>query len=206
VAGALALVEQSGSADAVTLRSVARRVGIAAPSIYAHFPDREAILWAVVEQVFDDLTAAVEAAVAVSADPVDRLVAGCEAYVAFGLAHPAAYRVLFSRQFHPPASAGAPPSPPPGAPPRGATIGAPTMLLDDRFPPVGGEVFALLVHGIERCADVGRSASVDPFVDATAVWVALHGIVSMRAAVPDFPWPEGGLLVRRVVLPLARIA
>ncbi len=28
----------------MTLRAVARAVGIAAPSIYAHFPDREAIL------------------------------------------------------------------------------------------------------------------------------------------------------------------
>ena len=38
VAGALALIERTGSAEAVTLRAVAREAGIAAPSIYAHFP------------------------------------------------------------------------------------------------------------------------------------------------------------------------
>ena len=53
VAGAIAIIERTGSDEEVTLRSVAREVGIAAPSIYTHFPDREAILWAVVQVVFD---------------------------------------------------------------------------------------------------------------------------------------------------------
>src|SRR5271165_5817767 len=60
VAGALALIERTGSDEAVTLRAVAREVGIAAPSIYAHFPDRDAIIMAVVLRVFDELTAAIE--------------------------------------------------------------------------------------------------------------------------------------------------
>jgi hypothetical protein len=28
-----------------------------------------------------------------------------------------------------------------------------------------------------------------PIEDATALWVALHGCVSLRAAIPDYPWP-----------------
>src|SRR6266851_4574824 len=92
VSAALTLIERTGSHEAVTLRAVAREVGIAAPSIYAHFPDRDAVLMAAVMRIFDELTEVIEAA----ADPVARLVAGCEAYVAFGLAHPARYGVLFS--------------------------------------------------------------------------------------------------------------
>ncbi len=99
VAGALALIERTGSAEAVTLRAVAREAGIAAPSIYAHFPDRDAVLMAVVARIFDELTEAIEQGKeAVGQDPAGRLVAGCEAYVAFGLEHPARYGVLFSRQ------------------------------------------------------------------------------------------------------------
>ena len=60
VAGALALIERTGSAEAVTLRAVAREAGIAAPSIYAHFPDRDAVLMAVVARIFDELTQAIE--------------------------------------------------------------------------------------------------------------------------------------------------
>ena len=48
VRGALAIIERTGSDEAVTLRAVAREVGIAAPSIYAHFADREAIIMAAV--------------------------------------------------------------------------------------------------------------------------------------------------------------
>src|SRR6266700_821441 len=44
VSAALALIEREGSDEAVTLRAVAREIGIAAPSIYNHFPDRDAIV------------------------------------------------------------------------------------------------------------------------------------------------------------------
>src|SRR5580704_5301116 len=89
VAGALALIERTGSDEAVTLRAVAREVGIAAPSIYAHFPDRDAVLMAVIARIFDELTKAIEQGQkSAGQDPAGRLIAGCEAYVAFGLEHP----------------------------------------------------------------------------------------------------------------------
>lgn len=200
VEGALALIEAAGSDDVVTLRSVARSVGIAAPSIYAHFRDREAILWGVAVRVFDEIAGSVEAAVAGVDDPVGRLLAGCDAYVGYALAHPGVYRVLFARQFHRDQLGEGPVGQEPAA-----TLGTPTLLLDDRFPAVGADSFALLVHGIERCVAAGVSSSTDPTLDAMAVWVALHGVVSLRTAVPGFPWPPAPDLVRRVVLPLAGI-
>src|SRR6266852_3216557 len=60
VSAAITLIERAGTHEAVTLRAVAREVGIAAPSIYAHFPDREAIVMAVTLRVFGELGAAVE--------------------------------------------------------------------------------------------------------------------------------------------------
>ena len=77
VTAALDLIEQHGSAEAVTLRAVARQAGIAAPSIYPHFADREAILLAVVVRVFDELAAAIQQATgAAGADLADRLAPG----------------------------------------------------------------------------------------------------------------------------------
>ena len=191
MAGAMAIVVRTGSDEEVTLRSVAREVGIAAPSIYPHFADREEILWAVVKVVFDRIRVAVETATDGESDPVERLLAGCEAYVAFALENPALYRVLFAREF-PQTEAG----------PDG--LGAPAGL-DGRFPPVGGEAFALLVDGIERCVSAGRSASVDPFGDATAVWVGMHGMVSLWSTIGDFPWPERHEFLRLLTLRLARV-
>lgn len=55
VTAAVDLLDEAGDAGAVTLRSVARRVGIAAPSIYRHFPDQPAIMLAVVRNAFAEL-------------------------------------------------------------------------------------------------------------------------------------------------------
>ncbi len=191
VSGALALIERTGSHEAVTLRAVAREVGIAAPSIYAHFPDRDAVLMAAVMRIFDELTEVIEAAAeSAGPDPVARLVAGCEAYVAFGLAHPARYGVLFS----------------------GRQIAAqdyckPVPIGPDGRPVLefGAESFALLVKSIENCVTAGASASADVVADATAVWVAMHGTVTLRTSLPGFPWPDPGTFVRQLVLSLARI-
>ena len=48
-------------------------------------------------------------------------------------------------------------------------------------------------------------SSADVLADATAVWVALHGTVSLRTALPRFPWPDPAASVRQLVLPLAKV-
>ena len=192
VSAALALIERAGSAEAVTLRAVAREAGIAAPSIYAHFPDRDAVLMAVVVRIFDELTEAIEQGQkSAGQDPAGRLVAGCEAYVTFGLEHPARYGVLFSRQL-------------PAAP----EYCNPVPIGPDGRPVLefGAETFALLLQAIQDCVTAGVSASTDVLADATAVWVALHGTVSLRTALPRFPWPpDPAASVRHLVLSLAQV-
>jgi AcrR family transcriptional regulator len=191
VTGALALIDRAGSAEAVTLRAVAREVGIAAPSIYPHFADREAIMAAVVARVFDELAAAIKAgAAAAGPDPVDQLVAGCAAYVDFGLSHSARYGVLFGER-HGPAE----------------DYCQPVALGPDGRPVLewGAEAFSLLLQAIQDCVMAGRSASTDVLADATAVWVALHGTVALRTTLPSFPWPPLAPQLRHEVLALARV-
>ncbi|CAM5674976.1 TetR family transcriptional regulator OS=Streptomyces antimycoticus OX=68175 GN=SANT12839_040660 PE=4 SV=1 [Streptomyces antimycoticus] len=55
ISAAAALLDETGDEHAITLRSVARKVGIAAPSIYPHFPDQPAIMLAVVQREFAEL-------------------------------------------------------------------------------------------------------------------------------------------------------
>ena len=191
VTAALALIERSGSDEAVTLRAVAREVGIAAPSIYAHFADRDAIVTAVVVRVFDELAEAIKAgAQAAGPDPVGQLVAGCAAYVDFGLRHPARYGVLFAGP-HGPAE----------------NYCQPVALDPDGRPVLewGAEAFSLLLQAIQDCVTAGVSASTDVLADATAVWVALHGTVTLRTTLPRFPWPPLAPQLRHQVLALARV-
>ncbi|HWG64244.1 MAG TPA: TetR/AcrR family transcriptional regulator [Streptosporangiaceae bacterium] len=196
LSGAVALIERTGSDESVTLRAVAREIGIAAPSIYAHFADRDAIILAVVGRVFDELTEAIEHGTAAAGnDPVDRLIAGTEAYVAYGMEHPARYGVLFSERR---AAANVYCEPDETGP----------ILIGPGDRPllrVGAEAFSLLMTGIEGCVQAGLSASTDVRASATALWVALHGLVSLRTTLPAFPWPEPTHLTRDVVLSLAKI-
>ena len=59
--------------------------------------------------------------------------------------------------------------------------------------------------GILDCVKAGESASADVVADATAVWVALHGTVRLRTALPGFPWPELGQFVSHLIRSLARL-
>ncbi|MBB3086776.1 TetR/AcrR family transcriptional regulator [Geodermatophilus sabuli] len=95
VAAAAELIERTGSVEAVTLRAVAREAGVTAPAVYGHFTDLGALVEAVLEEGFLALRASIDAAVAGIDDPVERLVAGCRAYVTAGLAAPARYRAMF---------------------------------------------------------------------------------------------------------------
>ena len=116
--------------------------------------------------------------------------AGCEAYVAYALEHPARYGILFS-------------------PERADDMcsGASVALGPDGRPLLeyGGEAFGVLLDGIEACVVAGRSASTDVLTDGTALWVALHGTAGLWTALVRFPWPAPESFVRQLVLSLARV-
>ncbi len=167
------ITEDQGE-QAVTLRSVARGVGIAAPSIYAHFPDRDAILDALIDEAFAELAGAVSTAIESETEPVTRLRAGCAAYLDFAMRRPHRYELAFAaREIN--------------VNPRAAATAA----------------FELLVGAVRGCVQAEVSASRDPFADATAIWVALHGYATLHVSRPAFPWPETDATLDRIVDALA---
>ena len=93
---ALRLITEQGVA-ALTLREVARRVGVSHAAPYRHFRDREALVAAVAEEGFRGMLAALQAALAkASRSRADPLGALGVAYVEYALAHPAELRVMFA--------------------------------------------------------------------------------------------------------------
>lgn len=92
----VALIDERNDAGALTLRGIARAAGIAAPSIYPHFSDLQAVTDAVIERSFAALETLVASAMAAAADPVAALLGGCRAYVEFGWEHRARYRLMFA--------------------------------------------------------------------------------------------------------------
>jgi AcrR family transcriptional regulator len=84
-------------ADELSLRQLAKAVGVSANAAYRHFEDKDALLSAMATEGFRRFTAAQRAAVAAVPHAEDRLKASGRAYVAFAQAHPALYRLMFQR-------------------------------------------------------------------------------------------------------------
>jgi AcrR family transcriptional regulator len=163
IATAIAMIEDD---ERLSLRSVARRVGIATTSIYLHFPDLDHLLAAVVARSFQELGAVAAEAGEQASDPADDLRRRCRAYCHFALDHPRLYQVMFQADLPL------------------ATIG------DDPSQTPGRRAFENLVAAVERCLQSGLALpDEDPFRLATLIWTAEHGLVLARIARPTFPWP-----------------
>jgi AcrR family transcriptional regulator len=161
------LLLETGSAEAVSIRAVAERVGVTPPSIYRHFADKNDLIFEVCAGHFaalDDFLARSSEGVE---DPVDRLRAMGLAYMRFGLANPEPYRILFmTRADDTPEEYKA-------------------VVLRDNA------AFEQVRRCAQECIDAGRfrSGLTDAFRLAIGFWARVHGLTSLLVSKPQFPWP-----------------
>lgn len=146
--------------EALSLRAVAREVGVTAPALYLHFADRRELVWAMLEHQYGELTAATSAAMAHHTDPVDRLRAWCAAYCRFGLEQPGLYRAMFESW-------------------NAERVDLPLAALP------GYALLQSLLTAVAACGT--REDEIDQL--GTLIWAGLHGLVSLRINKPSFPWP-----------------
>lgn len=153
LAAARDLLIQDGAA-AVTMRAVATRVGLSAMAPYRHFPSREALLAAVVEQSHAVFASHLQRALA-APTPEERLLQAGFEYLNFALEHPRDYALMLMN-----------------APPESEAASA--SRGRDRA------TFQFLVDRIRECADAGVLDAPDPELTALTVWGHVHGIVSLH--------------------------
>ncbi|WP_069166187.1 TetR/AcrR family transcriptional regulator [Nocardia altamirensis] len=184
VQAAVELLDEHGDESAITLRSVARRVGIAAPSIYRHFPDQPTIMLALVQQAFAELEQRLRAAGDdAGEDPRQRLFAVCHAYLDFAQQHPQRYRTMFGGVWMPALG-------------ESAVTAADMHLL-------GQESLRLLGDLLDACVAAGHATSTDVSADAVGLWLGLHGLAHQRASTVAFPWPAD--IADRLITTLAHL-
>lgn len=176
VDAATRLLGQLGPDDPFSLRAVAKEAGIAAPSVYIHFADRNTLLLAVLGQMFAELsairTAAIDAAREAGGDAWQCLLAGSLAYVKFGLERPGHYRVLYE--------------------------GRAISRLDDPMTANFGRTIQVQTADLIReiVAKRGRQAA-KPEELALLLWASLHGIVSLQINKPTLKWPRASVLAEK---------
>ncbi len=81
----------------LSLRAVARDVGMVSSAVYRYFPSRDALLTALIVECYDELGAAVERAEADAprAEVAARWLAACRALRTWSVAHPAEFALLY---------------------------------------------------------------------------------------------------------------
>ena len=90
VAAARQILEREGAAG-LTMRRLADAVGIRAPSLYKHFPDKAAVEIALIDDGFAEIAGQFEAALGKGERSLPEL---ATAYRVFALAHPHLYRLM----------------------------------------------------------------------------------------------------------------
>lgn len=184
VAGAVALLDETGDEKSVTLRAVARQVGIAAPSIYRHFADQPTIMLAVVQQAFEELEAVLRSALDATADdPRERLFAVCTSYLTFARQHPGRYRTMFGGLWMPDLES--------------------SSLTEADMHALGGSSLRLLDDVLGECVAAGIATTTDLSADGVALWVGLHGLAHQQSVTVSFPWPSD--ITERLVGALAHL-
>ncbi|MBI1200472.1 MAG: TetR family transcriptional regulator [Phenylobacterium sp.] len=156
---------------AVSTRQIAQAVGISQPSLYAHFPTKQALVEAVCVRAFEALSARMIEVMGRIEGPavLDEL---ARAYVDFALAEPDAYRIALMDE-------GAYETPEDGP---NAAMAA------------GGAAFKLYRAAIVRELGAGLG-EVDQDMLAQSIWASLHGLVALLIARPTFDWCDRERLI-----------
>lgn len=158
------LLSELGGEEALTIRGVARAVGIAPASIYQHFTDRTTLVRGVLEYEYGRLGAEMLAADE-SLDPADvigRVRAQMAAYCRFAIDNPGHYRLMLNNRH-------ATGRPSPGERPQGPLA----------------TIVRTLITAFERCEAAGHPLRVPSERAAVMVFVGAHGRVALWHADAD---------------------
>lgn len=163
------LLLETGDEGAVSMRAVAKAVGITPPAIYMHFEDKDAMIQAVCDRRFRELNRVMDEALVGIDDPLAGLKAMGRAYIDFGLKNPEPYRVLMMTHRETDAY----------------------DVVPAEQPSEGDMAFMRLVSQVTKCIDAGAFAPKDPLEAALILWSAVHGLTALMITTPDsYGWPE----------------
>ena len=157
------LLLETGHAKAVSIRSVAQRVGVTPPSIYLHFTDKDALLDAVCAQYFEKLDEEMQRAAVDQPSTIEVLRAQGLAYVRFATQDPRA------------------------VPHRHDGRGQARQRHRHDAEQLG---VSHLQNSVESLIAEGIFPPGDPTTAALELWTAAHGVAALLMSKPYLPWGD----------------
>ena len=158
--------------DALSMRSVADRVGMSATAIYRYFDNKDALVARVVQSGFTRFGEYLrEAAERYPSGSLDRLAALGEAYIRFALENQEYFKLLFSLQH-------------------------PHLHSIEELPDSGGH--GLLRSAVEEAMASGEMRQANPDLVAMYLWSVAHGLLtlSLTCRLDDCPEFEHGTMTQ----------
>ena len=157
------LLMETGHAKAVSIRSVAQRVGVTPPSIYLHFADKDALLEAVCARYFEVLDQVMQQVALDQPSTIDRLRAQGLAYVRFAVQNPELYRI--------------------------ATMGE-GRLGSEVDMTLNSSAFVHMRASIESLMEEEVYPPGDSTMAALELWTVAHGVAALAISRPYLPFGD----------------
>lgn len=144
---------EAGGLEMLSIREVARRVGVTHAAPYHHFPDRAALLRAVAEEGFAALSRTMAREQDGAVDAAGRLSRCGTGYVLFAVESPGLFRLMFRPEL--------------------------TGIAASSDSPAVEEAWRILEDAVRDCQETGVAPPVPTRLLSTLCWSAVHGLASL---------------------------
>ena len=139
----------------LSMRGIAKKVGVSATSIYLHFDNKDHLLHTLIEESVEALSVSIEEQVDENDDVITKFESIIHAYVNFALSNPEKYQIIYM-------------------------VRSESM---SRYPKEkfrrARRCYELLVKAIDNGVQEGVMEEKDPLTAAYSIWAQLHGITTV---------------------------
>ncbi|MDF1821623.1 MAG: TetR/AcrR family transcriptional regulator [Alcanivoracaceae bacterium] len=172
VQAALEALERDGPA-ALSLRNLARAVGVSPTAVYRHFANKDDLMATIATEGFEGLSAEMQRRLGSEpdADALRRLMILGEGYSGYAMSHPAHYRLMFGRR----------------------------MVDKDDYPALAraaAHSYGMLEQAVAGAVDAGQLPDVPVALLSTMAWSLVHGLSTLHndGMLTDKQLPRGEAL------------